>query len=1316
MDMQHRPGACTLIQAAIFGIALTATTWCASAQSVEPGRLQYIARVWDTDRGLPDYAVNSFVQTPDGYLWAATFEGLARFDGARFETVNHRTTPEFPGKGTSGLLLDRHGRMWVATDNGIACLSDGHWHTYAEAGGNTISFATNLVEDNRETIFATSKRRVLRFDHDRFEVLPLPDGIEPEAILVTVDGELWAYDAKHLEHFQNGGWQSVTLPEAISAGGLQGAGQARDGSVWLAGASVIQKFRDGKWSTQFRIPSVFHLSNIVRLLEDTAGNLWVGDSLVGLFEFRPDGRLLRFTSMDGLPHPAIRAIFEDREQNVWVGTHGGGMVRFRARAVRHFDDSDGLTEMMVDTVAERASGSLLVSTYGGGLLLFDESRLRFSPLTGYAGIEKITGKTVVSSTLDDGAGTIWAGVQSKGLYRFSQAGAKESNVGELGGYTAKALFQDSRGTMWIGTEKGLASYQSSRFTKYDSQSRTGLGSISAIAEDRHREIWAGGIAGLFRIRSGRFEKFLMPDGRDFGAITSLHGNKDSLWIGVENGGLYRLQDSALTSYGPDQGLPSSRITGITEDDQGRLWMATFEDGLLCVPVDSFDAVDARRSRLLDLIWLRREDGLGTNQFRSGYQPVLWKGRDGRLWFATLKGLVMADPQQVQRNLTVPPVLIEAVGVNGQRIAVANNRSDPLRLPAGSASLKFFFTAPSFADPERVRFQYQLEGPDSRWVDTSDRSADFGEVKPGKYAFRVRAANRDGLWNPTPAVLDITVASFIWETWWFRFLGASSIAFLSAAVVYSAQRKKLQRKTDQLRVEQALRYDVERLQSVLSVSEERFAKAFNASPNALSIATLDDGRFVDVNTRFSQVTGLEGDVVIGRTLAELGMSDSAALMAQVQAALAHGPVHGLGAELRDRSGKLHHLIVSAEVIELAGVQHMLASLDDITERKLLEQQLIHAQKMESTGRLAGGIAHDFNNLLTVINGYSDMLLRRSDLEVKTLERLRLIRQAGERAAELTGQLLAFSRKQLIAPKALNLNAVVTETEAMLRRLLPENIEMRTRLEPELGLVQADPGQMNQVLLNLSLNARDAMPAGGHLTIETANMFLDSEYGSPHSASPEPYVVLAVTDTGVGMDESVRNHIFEPFFTTKAAGTGTGLGLASAYGIVQQNHGWIEVDSQPGKGSTFKIYFPRLDSAIREYGTAKHTERSLRGSETILLVEDRHDVRTFAREVLESGGYRVLEAPDGAAATKVAGQHPGPIDLLLTDVVMPGMDGMELYSRLVLTRGDTKVLYMSGYAERMIDRKSDLQSRAFLEKPLTPNGLLIKVRETLDRHDN
>jgi two-component system, cell cycle sensor histidine kinase and response regulator CckA len=393
--------------------------------------------------------------------------------------------------------------------------------------------------------------------------------------------------------------------------------------------------------------------------------------------------------------------------------------------------------------------------------------------------------------------------------------------------------------------------------------------------------------------------------------------------------------------------------------------------------------------------------------------------------------------------------------------------------------------------------------------------------------------------------------------------------------------------------------------------------------------------------------------------------------------------------------------------------------DLTESKQaeearakLEEHLIQSQKLESVGRLAGGVAHDFNNLLTVINGYSDLLLQNPNTG-DAHRRVVQIRNAGRRAAELTQQLLAFSRKQTIQPRALNLNTVVSETEEMFRRLLPESIEMIVQLEPALGRIMADPGQIHQVLVNLLVNARDAMPAGGKLVTETANVDLDAKYAAAHpEVTPGPCVLLTVSDTGAGMDEQVRSHLFEPFFTTKQLGEGTGLGLATVYGIVRQSGGWIWVYSEPGTGTSFKIYFPRVDIAVSQEVVAAKVQQSYQGTETVLVVEDRADVRTLAMEVLESYGYKVLEASDGASALELAARYTSPIELLLTDAVMPGMNGRELSERLHESRPATKVLFMSGYSENVIVHQGVLKPGiAYIAKPMMPEALAAKVRETL-----
>jgi nitrogen-specific signal transduction histidine kinase len=407
---------------------------------------------------------------------------------------------------------------------------------------------------------------------------------------------------------------------------------------------------------------------------------------------------------------------------------------------------------------------------------------------------------------------------------------------------------------------------------------------------------------------------------------------------------------------------------------------------------------------------------------------------------------------------------------------------------------------------------------------------------------------------------------------------------------------------------------------------------------------------------------------------------------------------------------------ARPIEFAGRRARLVLAHDVTAQRHLEEQLRQSQKMEAVGQLAGGIAHDFNNLLTAILGSTQLLLHNMPPEDPRREDAEEIKLAGHRAAELTRQLLAFSRRQVLAPKVLDLNAVVANMERMLRRLLGEDIELVTSLDATAGAVNADPGQLEQVLLNLAVNARDAMPppGGGRLSIETARFTLHEEHVERrHRLPPGDYACLVVGDTGVGMDEATQAHLFEPFFTTKEVGKGTGLGLATVYGIVKQSGGYIWVYSERGRGTTVKVYLPRVPGVAEAPPLAPAPSEVRGGHETVLLVEDAAPVRALARRSLEARGYRVLDASDGPAALELSARHGAPIDLLVTDVVMPGMSGRELAERLAPVRPRMKVLYTSGYTDDAMVRQGVLTAGvAFLQKPFVPDSLARKVREVLD----
>jgi len=417
----------------------------------------------------------------------------------------------------------------------------------------------------------------------------------------------------------------------------------------------------------------------------------------------------------------------------------------------------------------------------------------------------------------------------------------------------------------------------------------------------------------------------------------------------------------------------------------------------------------------------------------------------------------------------------------------------------------------------------------------------------------------------------------------------------------------------------------------------------------------------------------------------------------------------------RDGREIPVELTITPVRLGGAWLFSAFLRDISERKLLEAQLRQAQKMEAVGRLAGGIAHDFNNLLTAIIGYTDLALadlREGDPMRQDMEE---ILRAAHRAAGLTRQLLAFSRQQVLAPRVLDLNEVVQTVDKMLGRLVGEDIELQSVLAPGLGHIKADPGQLEQVIVNLAVNARDAMPTGGKLTIETADVEMAETRGRDLTTVPAGrYVMLAITDSGTGMDEDTKARIFEPFFTTKEQGKGTGLGLATVYGIVKQSGGFIWVYSEPGHGTTFKIYLPRVEGAADALAPPVGTAAVPRGTETVLIVEDEEAVRALAKTALARKGYRVLEAANGGEALLLCESERAPIHLLVTDVVMPGLGGADLAQRLAPLRSEMKVLFISGYTDRAAARHGTMQpGAAYLEKPFSLDALARKVREVLDR---
>jgi two-component system, cell cycle sensor histidine kinase and response regulator CckA len=501
------------------------------------------------------------------------------------------------------------------------------------------------------------------------------------------------------------------------------------------------------------------------------------------------------------------------------------------------------------------------------------------------------------------------------------------------------------------------------------------------------------------------------------------------------------------------------------------------------------------------------------------------------------------------------------------------------------------------------------------------------------------------------------------------------------------------------------------------SEERFSKAFHASPIPVAILRLSDARFADANGAFQRMVKYDADHLIGRSVRELELCAGLETLAWPQLRT-QKKVHNVECDINSNGGDLRHALVSLEMLDLGGEPHVLMIAEDMTEKIRLEGDLRQAQKMEAVGQLAAGVAHDFNNALTIIQGHASLYMNDPASDPELVDSFSHIANAAGRAARLTRQLLAFSRKQVMRQRPMELNALVCQISSMLPRLIGEHIHIISDLESDIPSIFADDCNMEQIILNLSVNARDAMPDGGTLTIKTEEIEVGDEHlRRVQDAVPGRYVKLSVRDTGTGMDFQTRSHIFEPFFTTKEVGKGTGMGLATVYGIVKQHDGWIEVDSEQGTGTTFSIYLPIHSKNVQAQpmDLQLYPTRGRAGAgRMVLVVEDDAEVRFLVRDILTAHDYQVLEAEDGEHALAVAQGRLNDIALLLTDMVMPkGITGRELARRLTAERADLRVIYTSGYSPDLFDPTLVLEEGVnYLPKPYTSEMLADTLRTALD----
>ena len=1250
---------------------------------------QYGIDRWDDRAGLPQNSVQAIAQTSDGYLWLGTQEGLLRFDGVRFRTYDETSTPALrkpyiwaleadgdgslwigteegglthfkdgrfrsigvedglPAKWVNAIKRDRDGNLWVGTiGGGLARIRGGRIERFDSARGLPAKMILSIAVDAAGIVWVATPAGLARIEDDRVRLLTVADGLPgtPTLQVLPSDSGLWIGTSKGLARLQGDRITTYGKAQGLPHNVVTDLAEDRDGHLWIATPAGLARMSGGQIELMPKGDTLAAGASVGSLLVDREGSLWFGMSGAGLARLR-ETPFLPVGAPEGLPPGMAFPILQDRTGAIWIGMEKGEVVRLLGDDIRVLDAEDGL------------SGAVM--------------------------------------SLEEGREGMWIGTLA-GLFQLRGEEVQPYTLLSPGPTAqARAVVEDRAGRLWVGTANGLQRLRPGEPKLYTKAHGLPDNFIVTLFEARDGALWVGMRSALSRIENGRITSYTPAHGLMDGTVTSLHEDVEgTLWIG-SSAGLGRFRSGRFTIITPDRGLCDRSVHRVLEDDRGNLWLSG-NKGIMRLPKADVAAVaSGRRSRVRCELFGRAE-GMRSRETNGAVNPAGWRARDGRLWFPTIAGVVVVDPRDASLRLTPPQVAIEDLVVDGRSYDAL-----PDRLPAGTRTLEINFTGLSFVAPEKMRFRYKLEGLSGDWIDAGNRrTAYFTNLPPGRYRFRVAAANAAGEWSRADASVAFGVLAAPHETWWFRMLALAALA-AAAVALYRWRMRRLR----------------ERAQALLELAEARgraeaeFRDLFENASDA--IFTSDgSGNVTAMNRLAEELTGYsraEASTLHLRDLLPAGQAGDQALRAWLSSS-----ARTLVTELRTRDDEQIPVEVKTRVIARSNGQGggVFAAARDVRERTQLERQLRQAQKMEAVGQLAGGVAHDFNNLLTVIAGNTELLLAEARADDESREDLRQIASAAERAAALTRQLLTFSRRQATQPRLLDLNAVIHDLEPLLRRMIGEDVSIVVRPSSEPAQIRADPVQIEQVLVNLAVNARDAMPAGGTLAMRVSVMTVEDAPPVPVRAESGRCVLLEVSDTGTGMDPETQNRIFEPFFTTKEPGRGTGLGLSTVYGIVQQAEGAIVCHSAVGRGTTFRVYLPFALESGDETAETQAERSAPRGTETILLVEDEDSVRKLACRVLRRLGYRVVDTGHGGDALQVVQTLEEPVHLLLTDIVMPGMSGRQLAERVASLRPGVRVLFVSGYAREDLERHG-LNGVPVLQKPFTVGELARAVREALDK---
>jgi PAS domain S-box-containing protein len=1331
--------------------------------SSDQGQIQHQFKYLSLPDDLPLSKIQGILQDASGLMWFASTERLYCYDGYDFNVFPRDTDTRinWANYNITTILESHNGSIWVGTEKGLYRFSREHERIEPFSPGNNRKrkekfqeHITCLFEDNDNHFWVGTRQGIFFLDTEQSKIHKINSQVI-EDIVEDAEGHFWMATSKELFHLKKSDLKSQPIQIIDSEAYNNQIKNPNDlfvdseNNLWIGTmGSGLYRLKPGEstfshFTHNPENPTSLSGNFVNHICEDNMGRIWIGFQQKGIDIFYKKSNLFFHQyrdpiNPDSLSHDTITHLYQDRSFTIWIGTRSSGlnywnscMQKFR----KYQNISEGTNSLQISSVysiCEDPEGKIWIGGYKG-LDRFDPQTDQFvniSPRSGPTGNIQVV--YINPHTKND---IVWLGLKNenqelKKLSRNTRNIIKEydfDSIFDFKGTSVTALLAENKNTLWVGTDQGLFKMDIEKSTinaltsQFPQLNDLNDDQINVLYQDQNQNIWAGASRGgliCFNSTHPPIRYLYSPDDINSLSINEvlsiIEDQQERLWIGTSKGlNQFVKNNKTFIHYTKKNGLPDNTITGILPEAENHLWLST-KKGL-----SHFD-IDNKTIRNFIL-----QDGLQSNTFNTG---AYYKTRSGQLFFGGIRGLNCFYPYEVQTNQYIPPVRITNFKIFNKSMQIWQSKTQSNSLQKSFSEFSevnlshkeniftFNFSALNYIFPEKNEYAIKMEGLEENWNYIKHlRHATYSGIPPGEYTFRVRASNNEGIWNEKGTAVRISITPPFFSNTWIRLLGLL-IALLFIGLLYFNRTYSIRKKVDELkRKNLKLNQEIKeklRSEEEIRASEKKYRHLVESSNDPIFI--LHNRKFELINEKFKQLFSVSQEYVCRPEfdyLELISLKSKNFVERKFQQILDEKKAESqFNFTTLTSDQKELEVEASVTTILYKGGIAVQGILRDITERKNMEKMIQQAQKLEALGTLAGGIAHDFNNLLTGIQGRVSLMQIGFDKKSSPKDHLKEIEHYVRNAADLTKQLLGFARKGKFEVKPININNLVRDNVLMFGRTKKE-IGIRAQYQDDISTVEVDPGQMDQVFMNLFVNAWQAMPESGDILIETRNVYLDYNQTKPHLVEPGKFIKISVTDTGKGMDDETKQRIFDPFFTTKERGRGTGLGLATVYGILKNHGGFITVHSELDIGSTFDIFLPASSKQPVVEKVVK--EDLVYGTETILLVDDEEIVIEVVGQIMESLGYNVFVARSGQEAIEIYWGRKKEIELVVLDMVMPKMSGGVTFERLKGINPNVKILLSSGYS--VDGQASELLKRGcngFIQKPFNIKELSKKIRDVLD----